>query len=39
MNHTLFALTPGTVKFREVRKTRYDGRVVRHKEVSVVAAK
>lgn len=36
-DHTLFALIPGTVKFREIRKTRYDGRIVRHKEVSVVA--
>ena len=33
---TLFAVTDGTVKFFEKRKTRFDGRVYRERYVSVV---
>ncbi len=34
-DHTLFALSDGTVSFGSKRKTRYDGSVVRKKVVSV----
>lgn len=34
-DHTLFALKAGLVKFNEVRKTRFDGRILRKKRVSV----
>jgi len=34
-DHTLFALEEGTVSFREVRKTRFDGTVKRRKMVEV----
>lgn len=37
-DHTLFSMTNGTVSFRDKRKTRYDGRVVRKKIVDVLAA-
>lgn len=35
-DHTLFALATGTVKFREMRKTHFDGSVSRKKVVDVV---
>jgi len=35
-DHTLFALTDGTVTFRQQRKTRFNGAVVRKKVVDVV---
>jgi len=35
-DHTLFALTPGTVKFREIRKTRFDGNTIKKKVVDVL---
>ncbi len=35
-DHTLFAMTEGKVKFSEMRKTSYDGRIKRKKVVSVV---
>lgn len=35
-DHTLFALTEGTVKFREARKTRFDGSTVKKKVVDVL---
>ncbi|NOY35596.1 MAG: 50S ribosomal protein L27 [bacterium] len=34
-DHTLYALKPGTVKFSEKRKTRFDGKVKRYKVVNV----
>lgn len=34
-DHTLFALKPGKVSFKTKRKTRFDGRVVSRKVVSV----
>lgn len=37
-DHTLFAMAPGIVAFRERRKTNFDGRVIRKKVVDVVAA-
>ena len=37
-DHTLFAAVPGVVSFRNMRKTRFDGRVVTKKAVDVVAA-
>ena len=37
-DHTLFALTTGTVKFRSARKTRFNGDVVKKKVVDVVTA-
>jgi large subunit ribosomal protein L27 len=35
-DHTLFALTDGTVAFRNARKKNFDGRVVLRKLVDVV---
>jgi large subunit ribosomal protein L27 len=35
-DHTLFALAPGTVKFRAVRKVKYDGRRDVHKMAEVL---
>lgn len=35
-DHTLFADTEGTVKFREKNRTRYDGNTVKKKFVDVV---
>ncbi len=35
-DHTLFAKTSGTVTFKEMRKTNFDGNVRRKKIVSVV---
>lgn len=35
-DHTIFAMKAGIVNFREVRKTRFDGKVVRHKVAEVV---
>jgi large subunit ribosomal protein L27 len=37
-DHTLFAAINGTVAFRNVRKTRFDGNTVSKKAVDVVAA-
>jgi large subunit ribosomal protein L27 len=34
-DHTLFAMTAGTVAFTDRRKTNFDGRVIRKKVVSV----
>lgn len=36
-DHTLFATKDGVVNFRNVRKTRYDGKVVVKKSVDVIA--
>jgi len=36
VDHTLFALIPGTVKFRTKRKTRFDGKVIQKKVVDVL---
>jgi large subunit ribosomal protein L27 len=36
-DHTIFSLIPGTVKFKEVRKTNFNGKVVRRKMVEVIA--
>lgn len=35
-DHTLFALTPGTVKFRSARKTRFNGETITKKVVDVL---
>ena len=35
-DHTLFALAGGTVKFRAVRKTKYDGRTDVHRMAEVL---
>lgn len=35
-DHTLFAVADGTVSFRNIRKTRFDGRKVTKKAVDVV---
>jgi len=35
-DHTLFAKREGTIAFRTVRKTNYDGRTVRKRVVDVV---
>jgi len=35
-DHTLFAVEPGTVAFREVRKTKFDGTTQRKKIVDVI---
>lgn len=37
-DHTLYALAEGTVSFRDVRKTRFDGTVKRRKMVDVTKA-
>lgn len=37
-DHTLFADTDGTVKFREKNRTRFDGSTVKKKFVDVVPA-
>ena len=36
-DHTIFALKPGVVSFRLVRKTNFDGRTVRRNKVDVIA--
>ncbi|MAZ29787.1 50S ribosomal protein L27 [bacterium] len=36
-DHTLYAVAPGTVAFKEMRKKRFDGKVVTKKVVHVVA--
>jgi large subunit ribosomal protein L27 len=36
-DHTLFAMAEGTVTFREMRKTSFDGTIHRKKIVDVVA--
>lgn len=35
-DHTLFALADGTVKFRNARRTKYDGRTKTHSVVDVL---
>jgi len=35
-DHTIFALKVGKVAFRQVRKTKYDGRMVKRSAVDVV---
>lgn len=35
-DHTIFAMKPGIVQFREVRKKRFDGTVARHKVADVI---
>ena len=35
-DHTIYAMKDGKVSFKAVRKTRFDGKVVMHKMVSVV---
>lgn len=37
-DHTLFALSAGTVAFRTKRKTRFDGRIRKAKSVDVVTS-
>ncbi len=37
-DHTLFAAVPGTVSFRNVRKTRFNGKTVSKKAVDVISA-
>ena len=37
-DHTLFAMTDGVVAFRDMRKTRFNGKTVNKKAVDVVAA-
>ena len=37
-DHTLFALTDGKVAFRNMRKKRFDGRVVTKKAVDILVA-
>lgn len=37
-DHTLYAVAEGTVAFRDMRKTRFDGKVVRKKVVDVAVA-
>lgn len=37
-DHTLFAAIPGVVSFRNIRKTRFNGKRVSKKAVDVVAA-
>jgi len=37
-DHTIFAMADGVVSFRNMRKTRFDGQVVRKKAVDVVVA-
>jgi large subunit ribosomal protein L27 len=34
-DHTIYAMKDGKVSFKTVRKTRFDGKVVMHKMVSV----
>lgn len=36
-DHTLYAVANGTVAFKEMRKTRFDGKIVRKKVAHVVA--
>jgi large subunit ribosomal protein L27 len=35
-DHTLFALATGTVRYRDVRKTNFDGKSVRRRIVDVI---
>jgi large subunit ribosomal protein L27 len=37
-DHTLFSMVTGKVAFRSMRKTRYDGRVIRKTVADVLAA-
>jgi len=34
-DHTLFSVAEGTVSYSDMRKTRFDGRIIRKKVVSV----
>jgi large subunit ribosomal protein L27 len=36
-DHTLYAVVDGTVAFKEMRKTRFDGKVLKKKVAHVVA--
>jgi len=36
-DHTIYSLISGKVSFAEKRKTNFDGKVVRRKQVSVIA--
>lgn len=36
-DHTLFAKAPGTVQFRNARKTNYDGHIVRRRVLDIIA--
>ncbi len=36
-DHTLFSMTTGRVAFRTMRKTRYDGRIIRKTVADVIA--
>lgn len=36
-DHTLYAMAAGNVAFKEMRKTRFDGKIVRKKVAHVVA--
>jgi large subunit ribosomal protein L27 len=38
-DHTLFAQTEGTVRFREKNRTRYDGKTIKKKFVDVLPEK
>jgi len=35
-DHTIFSLIEGSVKFKEVRKTNFNGKIVRKKMVDVI---
>ncbi len=37
-DHTLFSLVSGIVKFKNVRKTNFNGKTLRRRKVEVVAA-
>lgn len=36
-DHTIFAMIDGVVSFRDARKTRFDGKLIKKKTVDVVA--
>lgn len=38
VDDTIFSLTEGTVKFRDKRKVRFDGKIVRRKVVDVITS-
>ena len=35
-DHTLFALKEGAVKFKTIRKKRFDGKIIQKKQVSII---
>lgn len=37
-DHTIFAMTDGVVSFREARKIRFNGELIKKKTVDVIAA-